>query len=176
MKRFLLSVAMFTYASIASAAQAPNPTPELDKLDWARGEWTGTLKFSMSGHLTADFTASLKFERETNFLKSTAKFSTEGMEILETAYIGFDPKEKVYKAWTFSNQAPTPRLDKGTITADSMVFVSEPSDAGMGEPMSSRMTMTKKGDKEMVFLLEFLVGDKWEKAAEGTLTKKATTR
>ena len=163
------------FISVASAFGAQEPTmappPELKKLQFLVGEWTGKMKWSMPG-MTEASDMPFKVEWEGQFLKTTSTMTMAGMSMVETAYIGWDAKRKDYTSWTFTNFAPQPRIEHGKFEGDKFVSVSEPWDVGMGEPTTGRATITKVTDIMVNFMLEFKEGDKWNKVAEGTFTKK----
>ena len=86
--------------------------------------------------------------------------------------MAWDAKEKKFVSWTFTNYAPMPRVDKGTMTGNTFVSISEPWDAPGMEGTVGRFTMIKKSDSEMTFVLEFKEGDSWSKVADGGYKKK----
>lgn len=176
MKRFLLSLFVAACVVVPSVAQEMGPPVELKKLEWFLGEWTGKVKYTFPGEDPTEGEMAFKNEREANFLKSTSKFKMMGTDFVEIGYIAYNAKDKCYCSWTFTNFAPLPRIEHGTLDGDTVTFVSEPWEVGMpGGPTTGRATLKKKSDKEMTFTLEFKEGDKWNKVGEGTFTKKATT-
>lgn len=154
-------------------AQMPSlePPAEVSALKWMVGEWTSKMHWTMEGQ-EMDVDMTLKNEFEGQFLKQTSVTDMMGMKFNEVGYLGYDKAKKKYFMYTFTNFGPTPRIEWGTFENNRMVMISEPWDAGMGAPMTSRATLTKKSDTEVHFLLEFKNGDKWDKVGEGTFKKK----
>ncbi len=173
MKR-IFSVLMLMSVGAVYAAQEPvmAPPPELKKMQFMVGEWTGKMKWTMAGVPAESSDMPFKVEWAGQFLKTSSTMTMAGMSMVETGYIGWDAKRKDYTSWTFSNFAPMPRIEHGKFEGDKFISVSEPWDTGMGEPTVGRATTTKVTDIMISFLLEFKEGDKWNKVAEGTFTKK----
>ncbi|SRR5581483_3736159 len=168
--------ASILFATIVSAvcfAQQMNmePPAELKKLSWVLGSWSGTLNWTapdmqMSGTMT------WKAEWENQFLKMTTVTEMSGMKMVETSYTGWNAKKKSYDSYTFTNFAPTPRIEHGTLTGDKFVSISEPWEVGGSPtPTVGRATLVKKSDTEATMILEFKEGEKWTKVAEGTFKK-----
>jgi hypothetical protein len=155
-------------------AQEPQmaPAPELKKLEWFLGEWNGKVKWSMPGMDATEETMSFKNEWEGQFIKSSSVMSMSGTKMTEVGYIGWNPKTKKYDNYTFTNFAPTPRIEHGELDGDKMTFTSDPWDV-METPVVGRATVTRKSPTELAFLLEFKMGDAWQKVAEGAFKKKA---
>lgn len=157
----------------AATAQMPEmgPPAELKKLDWMIGEWTGSVNWTMEG-MEGEMTHNLKHEWEGQFMKMTATGEMMGMTFTEVSYLAWDAKEKKLVSWTFTSFAPLPRIEKGTITGNTIVFISDPWDVPGGGPTVSRATLIKKSDSEMTLLLEFKEGDSWSKVGDGVYKKK----
>lgn len=173
MKIARLLVCLLAICSTLALGQEPNvPHPELGKLAWQIGTWEGKVKWTMPG-MEGESDMSWTNVMDGNFLKSSSTMDMMGQKVTETGYLGWDAKEGRFSMWTFTNFAHMPRVEHGKLDGDTMVMISEPWDAGMGEPMVSRATVVKKGDSEMGFTLEFKQGEQWVKAAEGTFKKKA---
>lgn len=168
-----LAAAALAICGIA-AAQNMGPSPEVQKLyKYMSGEWTGKVKWMMPGMPEESTEMPFKVTMEGNFIKSANTMDMGGMSMTETTYMGWDPVKKRYTSWTFTNFGAMPRVEHGNFEGDSkFVSVSEPWDIGMGEPIVGKATMTRKGDNEMMFVLEFKQGDKWMKVAEGTFKRK----
>jgi hypothetical protein len=154
-----------------SLAQETGPPAELAKLDWMLGEWTGTMKWTPESGMAGEMTSSMKTDWDGQFMRTVASSDMGGLKITETSYMGWEAKSGKFVMYTFTNFAPTPRIERGTIDRDTWVFESEPWEV-MGQAMKSRSTMKRKGN-EMTFVLELDVNGKWVKAAEGTMKKKA---
>src|SRR5687767_12459664 len=104
MKFRILAVLTFTFVSVIGLAQAPDlaPPPELKKLDWYIGEWSGKVKWSMMGMPPTEEETSFKNEWEGQFLKSTSVMTMSGMKMTEVSFIGWNPKTKAYDAYIFT--------------------------------------------------------------------------
>jgi hypothetical protein len=173
MKRMIWMLAVLGVVG-GAFAQAPSmdSAPELKKLDWYIGKWSGKVKWTMPGMPEAEEAMSFTNTWDGQFLKSTSVMDMMGMKMTESSYLGWNPKEKRYESYTFTNFAPTPRIEHGEMKGENtMVFTSLPWDVG-GMEMSSRATLVKKSDTEVSFVLEFKMGDKFEKAGEGTFKKQ----
>lgn len=168
----LLLPAVVLAACLGARAQMPAPqTPELDKLAWMVGEWTADVDWTMPGMPASKAPMTFKVTREGMFYRATSVMEMEGMKFTEDGYIGWDAEKKKYGMWTFTNFAATPRIEWATYEKDVMVSVSEPWANPMGPALTSRATMTKKGEA-IDFVLEFKEGDKWNKVAAGVFKKK----
>ena len=169
MKKLLLIFAIVS-AAVLSGAQEMSPPKELKKLDWLLGNWSGKVKWTMPG-MAGESDMKLTVTMDGMFQKQVSIMTMDGQESLETSYVGWDPKKKVYSSWTFTNFAPTPRVEKYVISGNKIVATSQPWEVGMpGGPTSSRATMIRSGNKFSVSL-EFMMGKKWTKVGSGTFTK-----
>ena len=159
--------------SVLGLAQTPtiDPPAELKKLDWYIGEWTGKVKWSMPGMPPTDEEMSIKNVWDGQFIKSSSIMTMSGQKMMETSFVGWNAKTKKYDSYTFTNFAPTPRIEHGEMDGDKFAFTSDPWDVG-GMEMIGRASMVKKSDKEFTFILEFKLGDKFEKVGEGSFKKK----
>ena len=168
----LLSVLCVMALGASAATQMPEtgPSAELKKLDWMIGEWSGSMNWTMPG-MEGENRGTMKAEWEGNFLKTTGASDMMGMSMTEASYTAWDAKEKKYVTWTFANFAPMPRIERGTLNGDTIVFVSEPWETDFGTSVS-RATITRKGDSEIRLLLEFKEDDSWVKVADGIYKKK----
>lgn len=173
--RFKLALAAIAVVIVASASAQPMPTapPELEKMAWMAGTWSGKMNWTMEGMPAQSGEMSFKCEKDGMFLKSTSTMDMGGMKFTEVSYMWWDGAKKRYSMATFTNFAATPRFEYGTFENNKFVMISEPWDVGMPDgPTSSRATMIKKSDTEASFVMEFKQGDKWVKVSEGTFTKK----
>lgn len=151
--------------------QMPGPPEEVKKLAWMVGTWTGKMKWSQPG-MEMDMDQTMTCDMVGNFLRCVTKTVAGGFTMEEYGYIGWDPAKKKYSSHTFTNIAPTPRVEWGVVAGNTMVFESEPWVAMGAEAIIGRGTLTRKGDDECVLILEFKEGAKWTKVAEGTFKKK----
>lgn len=172
--RFILSfVALLLFVGAHAQAPSMEAPPEIAKLTWTHGTWSGKVKFTMAGTPDMDADQTMTIEEDGQFLKAVTLTEMMGMKMKETTYMGWNADKKLYSAHTFTNFSPEPRVEWGTIEGDVWTMTSEPwKVGGQPEPTTGRVTLTRKSDTEMAFLLEFKEGDKWSKVAEGKLTKK----
>lgn len=173
MKAFRIAtlVALMAGAAIGSAQMLPPLSPEMKKLDWFLGSWSGKVNWTMPD-MTGETDYAFTNEVVGQFIRSTSKMVVAGMSIEEVGYIGYDPDKKKYSSHTFTNMAPTPRVEWGVADGDSkLVFHSEPWNV-MGSATSSRATILRKGADEMSFILEFKTGETWSKVGEGNFKRK----
>ncbi len=170
----VFAVASFLVVAAYSIGQgAPDlvPPKQISDLSWSVGEWSGSIHWTEPGTPEMDVTTNLVIDMEGQFLREKMTQDMMGTPITETAYMGWNEKEKRYDCWAFSNFAATPRLEHGTIDGTKWVFESEPWTV-MGQPVVGRSTVVRVSDTEMKMTLEFKMGDNWTKVAEGTLKKK----
>lgn len=173
MKKIMLTVAAAIVSSFCFG-QDMNlaPPAEVKKFDWMVGEWTSTSKWTMPGMEPMDVTSSFKADWDGQFLRQTSVADFGGfMKMTETMYLGYDAGKGEYFSWAFTNFAPSPRIEHGKLTGDTLVMVCDAWDV-MGEVSSSRATLTKVGNDELKFKLEFKEDDKWATVTEGVYRRK----
>ena len=164
-------------ASVVSAlcwGQMPDtsPAPEMMKFDWMVGEWTSTSTWNMPDAPEMNVESTMKVEWDGQFLRQTSVSDFDGfMKMTETMMFGYDPNKEKYHSTSFTNMAPTPRIEWGTLEGDTLVMVSEPWQI-MGDESVSRATLVKVSDDEMKFKLEFKYGDEWTVISDGTFKRK----
>lgn len=173
MTRWILAATLLL-VTVFAHAQAPSmePPAELKKLDWMIGEWSGNVKMSMEGmDMEGVMTYSLSWSGQ--FIKGISVWDVQGMKMTEDMYMGWDPQKGKYSSYTFTNFAPTPRIEWGESKGDTTVWMSEPWITSPGQPATlSRVTLTKVSGSEMKFLLEFKAGDQWQKIGDAVFKKK----
>lgn len=170
--RLMTLLALCGMAMGAFAQQMPTPPEELKKLSWMLGEWEGTFSWTMPG-MEGDMAMQLKCEMDGMFLRQTSKMEMQGALATESAFLGWNGIEKRWDMWTFTNFAPTPRVEHGTMEGDTLTTISDPwLVEGMGEVVS-RTTTTKVSDTEFRAKLEFKQGDQWMEVANLSMKKKA---
>ena len=171
-KRLMTLLAVCGFAVCAVAQQGPTPPAELEKLAYMLGDWEGTFSWTMPG-MEGDMKMQLKCEMDGMFLRQTSKMDMQGAVATESAFFGWNAAESRWDVWTFTNFAPTPRIEHGTLEGSVLTVTSEPwAVEGMGEVVS-RSTISKASDSEVSFKLEFKQGDQWMEVAHGLLKKKA---
>lgn len=171
MKRFLYLSVIALSAVAAHSQTEMKPVPQIEKLSWMLGKWSGTVHWTMEG-MEMDAPMSFDNVMDGQFIRSTSAMEIMGMKMTETGFTGWDDKAGAYKSWTFTNFAAGPRTETGKLDGPTMVFVSDPWTTLMSpEATVSRATMKKVSDKELLFLLEFKKADKYEKVGEGKFVK-----
>lgn len=164
-------------ASIISAfcwGQVPDmgPGPEMQKWDWMVGEWESSSTWNMPDMPEMNVEATMKVEWDGQFLRQTSVSDFEGMmKMTETMMFGYDPYKEKYHSTSFTNMAPTPRIEWGTFEDGKLVMVSEPWQI-MGDESVSRATLVKVSNDEIKFKLEFKYGDEWAVISDGTFKRK----
>jgi hypothetical protein len=175
MKIRIALIAAWLAMSLVSVAQdmpSMEPPPELKKLEWMLGDWTIDSHWDMNGQ-EFDSAGTLKVSWEGQFLKMVSSSDMMGAKFDETSYLGYDAKEKKYVLWSFTNWAPTPRVERGNFEGEAFVTVSDPWDVA-GQTVTGRATQKKVSDTEATMTLEFKMGDSWVKVAESKAKKKAS--
>ncbi len=84
----------------------------------------------------------------------------------ETMMLGYDAKKGEYVSYAFTNFAPTPRMEHGKLTGDTLVMVCDGWEV-MGAVSASRATLTKVNNNELKIKLEFKTGDTWSVVTDG---------
>ncbi len=164
-------------ASIVSAfcwGQAPDMSPpaEMMKLDWMVGEWESTSTWNMPDAPQMEVESTMKVEWDGQFLRHTSVSVFDGfMKMTETMMFGYNPYKEKYYSSSFTNMAPTPRIEWGTLDGDTIVMISEPWQI-MGDESVSRATLVKVSDDEIKFKLEFKDGDDWDVISDSTFKRK----
>ena len=161
--RKILLIAAASFISTVCFGQAIDMAPpaEMKKFDWMVGEWTSTSKWTMTGMEPMDVTSSFKAEWDGQFLKQAATSDFAGFtKMTETMMLGWDAKRGEYVSYAFTNFAPTPRMEHGKLTGETLVMVCDSWDV-MGDVTSSRATLTKVNNDQLKIKLEFKEGDKW---------------
>jgi hypothetical protein len=157
--------------SIGQNASDLKPPKQISDLSWSVGKWSGSIHWTEPGTPEMDVMTTLVIDLEGQFLREKMTQEMMGLPITETAYMGWNEKEKRYDCWAFSNFAASPRIEHGTIDGKKWVFESEPW-AVMGQSVVGRSTVVMVSDTDMRMTLEFKMGDNWAKVAEGTLKKE----
>ncbi|MCH8273975.1 MAG: hypothetical protein IH851_04225 [Armatimonadetes bacterium] len=172
MKTMISVLCVIAFGTATAQVPETGPPAELKELDWMIGEWTGSWNWIMEG-MEGPMTDAIKVEWEGQFMKTTSNSEFMGVKMTDVSYLAWDAKQKKLASWTFTNFAPMPRIEWGTITGNTIVFLSEPWTVSETETVVSRATMIKKSDSEMSLLLEFKVGDSWSKVADAVYKKKS---
>lgn len=176
MKRTSICFIGMMLFAIAAFAQMgpPKPGPELKKLDYFQGAWTseGEAKPGPMGP-GGKFTESANAEwMEGGFfvvLHSDFKGGAMG-NATGTAFMGYDPQEKVYTYDAFSSMGEAIH-SKGSNDGDTWTWTN---DFKMGpQTMKGRYTMKILSPSSYSFKFEMSPdGTKWDTMMEGKTTKK----
>jgi hypothetical protein len=167
-------VATLLLTAVAFAQMGPpKPAPELKKLDYFAGNWTseGNMnpgpmgpggKFTEAGH-GAWMDGGFFLVIHTDF-KGGAMGNATG-----TAYMGYDPQDKVYTYDAFSSMGENIH-SKGTLDGDTWNWTNE---FKMGpQTMKARYTMKILSPDSYTFKFEMSQdGTKWDTGMEGKATK-----
>jgi hypothetical protein len=170
----VLSISLLLITAAAFAQMGPpKPAPELKKLDYFLGAWTsdgdakpGPMgpggKFTESGHgewMDGGFFLVIRSD-----FKGGAMGNSTG-----TAYMGYDPQEKVYTYDAFSSLGENIH-SKGTIDGNTWNWTNE---FKMGpQTMKGRYTMKILSPDSYTFKFEMSPdGTKWDVGMEGKATK-----
>jgi len=147
-------------------------SPELNKLDWLIGSWSGDMAWTAPG-MEGNGKYTTRISRDGHFLKLESSMASDSGTYTETSYLSYDPVSKKYVMYNFTNASPVPRIQRGDMTSDSVfVSTSDPWDMGTGTPMTARSTVTMKTKDEVHYLVEFNLNGQWTKAGEVTLKKE----
>lgn len=173
MTRFILAAALLL-TTVFAAAQVPNmePPTEMKKLDWMQGNWSGNVKMSVEGmDIEGIMTYSVAYSGQ--FIRASSTWDVMGMKLTDDAYMGWDAAKGKYSSYTFTNMAPTPRIEWGEVKGDVTIWTSDPWVSSPGAPPTvSRATLSRLSATEMKFVLEFKEGDTFTKVGEAVFKKK----
>jgi hypothetical protein len=167
----LLGMLLFSVAAFAQMGP-PKPGPELKKLDYFLGTWTsdGDMKpgpmgpggkFTSTGHgewMDGGF-----------FLVIHSDFKSGMGNSTGTAYMGYDPQEKVYTYDEFNSMGENIH-SKGTVDGDTWSWSN---DMKMG-PQTMKAHYTMKALSPTSYTFKFEVssdGSKWDTVMDGKATK-----
>ncbi len=173
MTRLAFATALLLTVALA-AAQIPNmePPTELKKFDWMIGTWSGNVKMSFEG-MDMEGVMTYNVSKSGQFIKMSSVWDAMGMKMMEDAYVGWDAGKGKYSCHTFTNMAPTPRVEWGEVKGDTQTWISEPWAGAPGAPPTvSRASLTRVSNTQMKFTLEFKAGDTWTKVGDGVFKKK----
>lgn len=166
----LIAVVALSARPTAAFQGPPPPAPELKKLEFLVGKYTGKGKVHLPGQPTADWTTNdtTSWILDGHYLRTEAKsvYSGLGLTELSSTVLGYDPTAKVYRMWRFSNGMPTPHEGSGTFEGKKLIILMKPADQGE----VFRATYEPREGKGSNFLLEQKMGDKWVKFLEGAFT------
>jgi hypothetical protein len=167
----LLGMLLFSVAAVAQMGP-PKPGPELKKLDYFLGTWTsdGDMKpgpmgpggkFTSTGHgewMDGGF-----------FLVIHSDFKSGMGNSTGTAYMGYDPQEKVYTYDEFNSMGENIH-SKGAVDGDTWSWSN---DMKMGQQtMKAHYTMKALSPTSYTFKFEVSSdGSKWDTVMDGKATK-----
>ena len=173
MRKIMIMAAASMIASICFG-QVPNmqPPAEMQGFGWMVGEWMDEGTWTMEGMDPMKVATSFKAEWDGQFLKQSAVNDFSGfMKMTETMMLGYDAAKKQYVSYSFTNMAPVPRVERGTMNGQTLTMTSDPWEV-MGEAHVSRATMTKVNNDELKMKLEFQVEGKWTTVMDTTYKRK----
>jgi Protein of unknown function (DUF1579) len=174
--RLIASTGLALLLGIASstlAQEAPQPAPELRKLDYFVGTWAaeGEIKpgpMGAGGKFTG--TNRVSWMDGGFFLVTQSEFSGAMGKGTETAYMGWDGEEKVYTYDSFNSMGEADHA-KGKLDGDTWTWRSE---TRMGaQTMKGRLTLKMRSATAYDFKFEMSSdGKTWQTVLEGKDTKK----
>jgi hypothetical protein len=157
----------------AAAAQEPF-SPEMKRLEFLIGEAKAKGKLYLPGQPGGlDWEANDRgaWVLGGSYLKTESRSNITGIGALNVDhYLSYDPKEKLYRQWSFLSIAALPMELSGGFDGPKLVMISKPFDApGLGT-RQYRATVEPKPGNEVYFLMEIKIGERFEKFQEGTYT------
>jgi hypothetical protein len=176
MKLRFTAIACILLFAIALPAFAqmdmPKPAPELKKLDFYSGVWNseGELKPGPMGP-GGKFTSVDRNEWMQGgfFLVTHSTFKSAMGDGVETAYMGYNPDEKVYTYDAFTSTGEADH-SKGTVEGDTWTWNSE--QLMGGKMMKGRFTMKLLSPTSYTMKYEISDGTNWTTVMEGKGTKQ----
>ena len=186
MLRNLLALGILSAAVLAQSQEPPPTTPptqpantnrqagsaELNRFDWIVGEWTGDMNWTAPG-MEGKVPLVTRISRVGQFYRFDHTSTMGDVTVTETSYLGFDPKTRKYVMYTFSSNSPVPRIERGEFTSDTVfVSTSDPWDMGTGTPRTTRSTMTRMPNGDVMLLIESNDNGRWTKIGDSTLKRK----
>lgn len=166
-----LVLSLTSWAGQDSKSQTPFAAPvEVKKLDFLAGNWSAEQKTYMPGSNTAQTSpASVRCQwiLQGRFLSYRYQTSFPGMGDYQGQLLfTYDPEAKTYRSWWFDSMSAQVSASEGNFEGSKLIMVSKPEEVpGMGI-VSMRTTFEPKPNKEVYFLLEMKMGEKWEKMLE----------
>jgi hypothetical protein len=169
MKKIVVLGLALTVWSVAGAQV--KPAPEMKELAPMIGTWTGDVDLILNGkkHMSGPVIVKHEWVLDGLYMQTTLEQKLPVGMVRGVTFTSYDPNEKRFKAWAFTNEGgpPGPRIEFGK--AEGPAFVVE---TGPGAPFAYRQRMTLQKDGSQLFLMEFKMGEQYVKAAEGVLRKK----
>ncbi len=165
---------LLTAVSLQAQMGPPTPSPELKKVEFMAGDWTGEGTASPApGMPGGKFITSSHAEwMEGNFfLVEHSDFDLPGMgKMKELAVLGYDPDRKVYTYTAFNSMGEV-ESSTGTLDGDTWTWLSDEHMGGM--KMKGRFTMKVLSPTSYNMKFELSQdGKDWTTAMEGKSTKK----
>lgn len=170
----LLCAAILMLASLAHAQmQAPQPGPELKKLDSFIGSWKmeGEMKPGPMGP-GGKFTGSTKYEWMPGgfFVEAHEAFNTPMGDGTALSFLGYDTNDKVY---TYHSFASTGEAESATGTLDGDTWNWSSTEKMGGQEIKTRYTMKILSPTAYQFQYEVSPdGANWSTVMEGKATKQ----
>lgn len=161
--------------TIAATAQMPaaKPAPELSKLDYFAGNWTGEADLKPGpmgpgGKMTSSDEA--HWMEGKYFLVMHSKFKGAMGDGTSLAVMGYDPEKKVYAYHEYDSMGQK-SSSEGTLDGDTWTFTSD--DYVGGQKFKGRFTMKILSPSAYTYKYEMSQdGTTWTTAMEGKATKQ----
>jgi hypothetical protein len=152
-----------------------SPPAEVKKLDFLAGNWSVDQKAYMPGSTTAqtsNASVQCQWVLQGRFMSYRYQADIPGMGNLQGLLLfTYDPDAKTYRSWWFDSTSSQVSESEGHFEGSKLIMVSKPEEVpGMGV-ISMRTTLEPKANKEIYFLLETKMGEKWEKMLEADFKK-----
>ena len=176
MRRSVLIVTTILLLCTVVLAQgpAPKPGPELKKLDYFTGNWVSDGD-SKPGPMGPGGKMTMKQDSKWMdggfFVVIHSEYKSAGMgDGTGTAFLGYDPQDKVYTYDEFNSQGEAVHA-KGTVEGDTWTWTNE---MKMG-PQTMKGRFTEKILSPTAYAFKFEMsqdGTKWDTVMDGKATKK----
>jgi Protein of unknown function (DUF1579) len=170
----IFCVILMTTAALQAQMGPPTPAPELKKLDFMTGDWSGEGTMSPGpGMPGGKWTMKTHAEwMEGNFFlveNSDMDLGPMG-KAKEVAYLGYDPDKKVYTYRAFSSMG---EAEDSTGTVDGDTWTWNSTEHMGGQTMKGRFTMKVLSPTSYTMKFELSQdGTNWMTGMEGKATKK----
>ncbi|MBI3843806.1 MAG: DUF1579 family protein [Planctomycetes bacterium] len=159
----------------AAAMTMPKPAPELQKLAFLVGKWSGEETHFATEMMPAgkgQGTFETSFDLDGFFVHFQIHSKTDAMTYAAHGLLTWDAKTSQYSEWWFDNFGTVTQYI-GTVDGDKFVMTADVD--YMGKKTKERVTFTKVSATQLKFVLEGDAGKGFQKEIETTYTKQAGT-
>ena len=159
---------------LAQAPAAPQPGPEVKKLEYFAGRWTSTSDFkpgAMGPGGKGSATSNCEWFAGGFYLVCRAEGTTPMGANQSLAILGYNPERKQYTYYAIDNSGMPADVVHGTLTGDTWLWEGEGTMGG--QPVKGRYTIKVVSPEESTWTWEMQMGNgPWTTVATGT-DKKA---